>query len=137
MSEWRGTKFALVVHPELSILSHYQRLLSAKGFTTVVARDLPTALLAITQHFFDVAIIASQLAETGDGWPLAGVLHLVFPGSYVSVLVPGADLLTLQSAINNGVQEVYEITQSPQSVVDAVVAATKTQPKPPQQGSLQ
>ncbi len=125
MSGWRGTKFALVVHPELSVLSQYQTLLSKNGFTTVVARDLPTALLAVTQHYFDIAIVSSQLSEAGDGWPLAGVLHLVFPGSYISVLVPGADLLTLQSAINSGVQDVYEITESPKSVVSAVMAAAK------------
>ena len=125
MKGWRGTKFALVVHPELSVLAQYQTLLSKNGFSTVVARDLPTALLAITQHYFDVAIVSSQLSEAGDGWPLAGVLHLVFPGSYISVLVPGADLLTLQSAINSGVQDVYETTQSPKSVVSAVVAAAK------------
>jgi DNA-binding NtrC family response regulator len=125
MSGWRGTKFALVVHPELGVLSQYQALLSANGFTTVVARDLPTALLAITQHYFDLSIVSSQLGEAGDGWPLAGVLHLVFPGSYIGVLVHGAELLTLQSAINSGVQDVYEITQSPQSVVSASIAASK------------
>ena len=139
MSGWRGTKFALVVHPELSVLSQYQTLLSKNGFTTVVARDLPTALLAVTQHYFDVAIISSQLSEAGDGWPLAGVLHLVFPGSYISVLVPGADLLTLQSAINSGVQDVYEITESPKSVVSAVMAAAKLaeSKSPPHQDQLQ
>ena len=125
MSGWRGTKFALVVHAELSVLSQYQTLLSGSGFTTVVARDLPTALLAITQHYFDLAIVSSQLSEAGDGWPLAGVLHLVFPGSYIGVLVPGTDLLTLQSAINNGVRDVFEITQTPQAVVTAALAAAK------------
>lgn len=130
MSGWRGTKFALVVHPELGVLSQYQSLLSNHGFITVVTRDLPTALLAITQHYFDIAIVASQLGEAGDGWPLAGVLHLVFPGSYIGVLVPGADLLTLQSAINNGVQDVFEISQSPHSVVKAlIVAANLAEPK--------
>lgn len=125
MSGWRGTKFALVVHPDLNVLSQYQSLLSHSGCTTVVARDLPTALLAVTQHYFDIAIVASQLTEAGDGWPLAGVLHLVFPASYIGVLVPGADLLSLQSAINHGVQDVFEITQSPQSVVKASIAAAK------------
>ena len=139
MSGWRGTKFALVVHPELSVLSQYQTLLSKNGFTTVVARDLSTALLAVTQHYFDIAIVSSQLSEAGDGWPLAGVLHLVFPGSYISVLVPGADLLTLQSAINSGVQDVYEITESPKSVVSAVMAAAKLaeSKSPPHQDHLQ
>lgn len=125
MSGWRGSRFALVVHPELSVLSQYQTLLSGKGFTTVVARDLPTALLAMTQHYFDLAIVSSQLGEAGDGWPLAGVLHLLFPVSYIGVLVPGTDLLTLQSAINSGVQDVYELTQSPQTVVSAIVASAK------------
>lgn len=139
MSGWRGTKFALVVHPELSVLSQYQALLSKSGLTTVVARDLPTALLAVTQHYFDVSIVSSQLGEAGDGWPLAGVLHLVFPGSYIGVLVPGADLLSLQSAINSGVQDVYETTESPKSVVSAVVAAANVAQakKPTHEGSLQ
>src|SRR5437762_177843 len=126
MRGWRGTKFALVVHPDLTVLSQYQGLLASDGFSTVVARDLPTALMAITQHYFDLAIVSSQLGEAGDGWPLAGILHMVFPGSYIGVLVPGADLLTLQSAINSGVQDVYEMTETPQTVVAAAVAAAKT-----------
>jgi DNA-binding NtrC family response regulator len=137
MSGWRGTKFALVVHPELGLLSQYQSLLSSHGFSTVVARDLPTALLAITQHYFDIAVVASQLSEAGDGWPLAGVLHLVFPGSYIGVLVPGADLLTLQSAINNGVQDVFEMTESPSSVVKAMIASAKMAESKRSEQSLQ
>ena len=137
MTGWRGAKFSLFVHPELVVLSQYQSQLSNHGVTTVVARDLPTALLAITQHYFDMAIVASQLGESGDGWPLAGVLHLVFPGSYIGVLVPGADLLTLQSAINNGVQDVFEITQSPQSVVKASIAAAKLAESKRSEESLQ
>ena len=130
MSGWRGVKFALIVHPELSILSQYQSLLAANGFTTVVARDLPTALLGITQHYFDLAIVSSQITESGDGWPLAGVLHLVFPKSFVSVLVPGTDLLTLQAAINSGVQDVYELTETPQKIVSSMLAAMQNPRQP-------
>lgn len=130
MSGWRGVKFALIVHPELSVLSQYQSLLAANGFTTVVARDLPTALLAITQHYFDLAIVSSQITESGDGWPLAGVLHLVFPKSFVGVLVPGTDLLTLQAAINSGVQDVYELTETPQKIVSSMLAAMKNPRQP-------
>jgi DNA-binding NtrC family response regulator len=139
MKGWRGTKFALVVHPDLAVLSQYQTLLSGNGFSTVVARDLPTALMAITQHYFDLAVVSSQLGEAGDGWPLAGVLHMIFPGSYIGVLVPGADLLTLQSAINSGVQDVYETTQTPQTVVAAVIAAAKVSEtqQPANEGSVQ
>jgi hypothetical protein len=123
MSSPQHPRLALVVHSDLSVLTQYQSLLSHHQFTTVVARDLPTALLAVTQHYFDVAIVSSQLSEPGDGWPLAGVLHLVFPKSYIGVLVPGTDLLTLQTAINNGVQEVYEAARPPAGVVSALVAA--------------
>ena len=118
-------KTALVVHPDLNVLSRYQALLAAEQFTTIVARDLPTALMAITQHYFDLAIVSSQLGEPGDGWPLAGVVHLVFPRSYVGVLVPGADLLTLQTAINSGVQEVYEGDRAPEAVVSGLLGSLK------------
>lgn len=123
MSSGVRQKMALVVHPDLTILSRYQALLTKAEFSTVVARDIPTALLAITQHYFEVGIISSQLGESGDGWPLAGVFHLVFPKSFVSVIVPGADLLNLQTAINNGVQEIFEEERPPETVVSAVLAA--------------
>jgi DNA-binding NtrC family response regulator len=123
MSSVARQKMALVVHPDLTILSRYQALLTKAEFSTVVARDIPTALLAITQHYFEVGIISSQLGESGDGWPLAGVFHLVFPKSFVSVIVPGADLLNLQTAINNGVQEIFEEERPPETVVSAVLAA--------------
>ena len=116
-------KTALIVHPDLAMLSKYQTRLAAEGYTPIVARDLPTALLAVTQHYFDLAIVSSQLNEPGDGWPLAGVLHLVFPKSFIAVLVPGTDLMALQAAINNGVQELFDADHSPESVVAAAMGA--------------
>lgn len=116
-------KMALVVHSDMGLLSGFQSALSEKGFVTIVARDLPTALLAITHHFFDVAIVSSRLGEGGDGWPLAGVLHLVFPRAFVGVLSPSEpDVLTLQSAINYGVREVFLQSHPPQEVVGTVLA---------------
>jgi DNA-binding NtrC family response regulator len=116
-------KMALVVHSDMGLLSGFQSALSENGFVTIVARDLPTALLAITHHFFDVAIVSSKLGEGGDGWPLAGVLHLVFPRAFVGVLSPNEpDVLTLQSAINYGVREVFLQTHPPQEVVGTVLA---------------
>jgi DNA-binding NtrC family response regulator len=116
-------KMALVVHSDMGVLSGFQSALAEKGFVTIVARDLPTALLAITHHFFDVAIVSSKLGEGGDGWPLAGVLHLVFPRAFVGVLSPTEpDVLTLQSAINYGVREVYLQSHPPQEVVGSVLA---------------
>jgi ActR/RegA family two-component response regulator len=115
-------RMALIVHSDMGALSSLQSALSAKGFTSIVARDLPTALLAITHHYFEVAIVSSQLAEGGDGWPLAGVLHLVFPKAFVAVVSPvEPDVLTLQAAINYGVREVYRQSTPAPEVVDAIV----------------
>jgi|SRR5581483_3368937 len=114
---------ALVVHGDMAALSKFQAALARKGFTTIVARDLPTALLAITQHYFQLAIVSSQLAEGGDGWPLAGVLHLVFPRAFVAVVSPvEPDVLTLQAAINYGAREVYDQSSPAEDIVNSIVA---------------
>ncbi len=119
-------RMALVVHPVMGVLSSFQSALTAQGFVTIVARDLPTALLAITQHYFDVALVSVALAEGGDGWPLAGVLHLVFPQAFVAIVSPTEpDVLTLQAAINYGVREIYEQTKPAREVVNSIVAQLK------------
>jgi hypothetical protein len=80
-------------------------------------------LLSITQHYFEVAVVASTLQENGDGWPLAGVLHLVFPRAFVAVLDRvEPDILTLQSAINYGVREIFQQSTPAQDVVKSIVA---------------
>lgn len=115
-------RMALVVHADVGTLSSLQSALSANGFTTIVARDLPTALLAITHHHFEVAIVSSQTAEGGDGWPLAGVLHMVFPRAFVCVIAPTEpDVLTLQAAINYGVREVYQQSTPAPEIVHAIM----------------
>ena len=123
---------ALVVHPDMAVVSGLQSALAAQGFTVIVARDLPTALLGITQHYFEIAIVSSHLSENGDGWPLAGVVHLVFPRAFIAVIDrTEPDILTLQSAINYGVREIYPITMSAQDVVSSMLAQTQqstTQP---------
>src|SRR5581483_1334446 len=122
-------KMALVVHSDLSVISNFQSALSEKGYVTIVARDLPTALLAVTQHYFEIAIVSSKLEEGGDGWPLAGVLHLVFPRAFVAVISPTQpDVLTLQSAINYGVREVYQQSMPSPEIVGAILAQVETAP---------
>ncbi|HVO60714.1 MAG TPA: hypothetical protein VMT53_07245 [Terriglobales bacterium] len=122
-------RMALIVHPDMAVVSGLQSALTSKGFTAIVARDLPTALLSITQHYFEIALVASTLQENGDGWPLAGVLHLVFPRAFVAVLDRlEPDILTLQSAINYGVREVYQQSMSPQDVVSSIFAQVQTSP---------
>jgi ActR/RegA family two-component response regulator len=116
-------KTALLVSSDLEALTAFQAALTGKGYVVIVARDLPTALLAITQHYFDLAVVASRLGEGGDGWPLAGVLHLVFPRAFVAVLTPGEpDVATFQSAINNGVSEIYDQSTRPAEIVDSILA---------------
>ena len=118
-------KAALVVASDLEALTAFQSALTSNGYVAIIARDLPTALLAITQHYFDVAIVSSRLGEGGDGWPLAGVLHLVFPRAFIAVLTPGEpDVVTFQSAINNGVSEIYEQSRRPAEIVGAITGGS-------------
>ena len=119
-------KMALVVHPDMGVLSSYQAALSEKGYVSIVARDLPTALLAMTQHYFDIALVSVRLHELGDGWPLAGVLHLVFPHAFVAVISPTEpDVLSLQAAINYGVREIYREAVPAPEVVNGIVSGTE------------
>ncbi|HSK45803.1 MAG TPA: hypothetical protein VLA83_18145 [Candidatus Binatia bacterium] len=131
----KTTKTALIVHADMSVLSAFQSSFVSKGYVAILARDLPTALLAVTQHFFDVAVISSRLAEGGDGWPLAGVVHLIFPKAFVSVLTPETNVLTLQAAINNGVTQIFDASSDPEHVVSASLGSqqpgqTKTSSEP-------
>src|SRR5207237_549062 len=47
----------------MTALSSLQSAFVQNGITTIVARDLPTALLAITQHYFVVAVVSSRLSK--------------------------------------------------------------------------
>ena len=124
----KTTKTALIVHSDMSVLSAFQSSFVSKGYVAILARDLPTALLALTQHFFDVAVISSRLAEGGDGWPLAGVVHLVFPKAFVGVLTPETNVLTLQAAINNGVTQIFDAASNPDQVVNTSLSSQPTSP---------
>jgi ActR/RegA family two-component response regulator len=122
----KHTKTALIVHSDMSVLSAFQSSFVSKGYVAILARDLPTALLALTQHFFDVAVISSRLAEGGDGWPLAGVVHLIFPKAFVGVLTPETSVLTLQAAINNGVTQIFDAASNPDHVVNTSLGGQST-----------
>ena len=111
---------ALIVHRDMHALMHYQTQLSAAGFVPIVARDLGTALLALTQHYFEMAIVSAQLAEAGDGWALGGVFHMVFPKAYVAVLSEGTSVEVLQMAINSGVTQVFESSRPADEVVSSI-----------------
>lgn len=108
---------ALVVYPDMQALSSIQGELLKHGIATIVARDLPTALLAMTQHYFDIAIVSSTVSEAGDGWALGGVLRMVFPRAFLAIITPESDVHTLKNAINNGIDEIFETRTSYQDVV--------------------
>src|SRR5438270_13797710 len=95
-----AAKSALIVHSDMNVIAGLQAELTKSGITAIVARDLPTTLLAITQHYFDLAVVGAKISEAGDGWPVAGVLRLVFPRIFLVMMVPATDVLTLRSAIN-------------------------------------
>ena len=123
-------KKALVVHPDMGMLSAFQGEFSKNGVVTVVARDLPTALLAMTQHYFDYAIVAARISEEGDGWSVAGVLRLIFPHARLIAVSPQTDVLTLKSAINNGIDELCETART----AEDIVARALTAPPPSRPG---
>ena len=115
------TRVALLVNPNVSELSSQQNAFSSQGIQCVVARDLPTALLAITQHVFDLAVVGSRISEEGDGWALSGVLRMVFPQAYIVVLTPETSVITLQAAINNGLNQVYESGTPAEDLVETIM----------------
>jgi ActR/RegA family two-component response regulator len=114
---------ALVVHPDLAALSALQGEFVKHAIATIVARDLPTALLAMTQHYFDIVVVADTISEAGDGWALGGVLRMVFPKTFIATITPSSDVHTLKNAINNGIDEIFETNAN---FADVVAATLKT-----------
>lgn len=98
---------ALIVNNDIGVLSAMQAAAAHHGFTPIVCRDLPTALLAMAQHRFDLCILPVSIAEKADGWALAAVLHMCFPHAFIAMVGPEPDLLMLQTAINTGVTQLY------------------------------
>lgn len=103
----KSARNALIVHPDLGVLSAMQTAVAKEGLTPILCRDLPTALLAMVQHRFDLCILSLSISEPADGWSLAGVLRMCFPQSYIAMIAPEPDLLMLQTAINTGVTQLY------------------------------
>src|SRR5262249_13600685 len=99
----------LVVHRDITMLSAFQNAFARRGFAVIAARDLPTALLALTQHHFDAALISADLAESGDGFPLAGIVQRIFPEARVCVASHTVDVPDLLSAINSGVHKLVDV----------------------------
>jgi hypothetical protein len=121
-------RIALVVHPDLAAVSSLQGEFLKHSIATIVARDLPTALLAMTQHYFDIAVVADTISEAGDGWALGGVLRMVFPKAFLATISPTHDVHTLKNAINNGIDEIFETNATFEEVVAATVRSYGSTP---------
>jgi len=118
-----SARHALVVHPDLAVLSHYQETLASGGLSVHIARDLPTALLAISENDFSVAVISDRIAEPGDGWALGAVLHRLCPGAFVAVLA-SPNVSTLKEAINRGFTQLYDSSRSPEKIAAEILSQT-------------
>ena len=116
-----ASRNALVVHSDLGVLSAMQAALSREGFTPILCRDLPTALLAMVQHRFELCVVSERISEQSDGWSVAGVLHMCFPHAYIAMIAPEPDLLMLQTAINSGVTELYLSSRAPAEIATEIV----------------
>jgi ActR/RegA family two-component response regulator len=115
-------RLALLVHSNVAFLTALQHSFEARGIHSVVARDLPTALLALNQHDFGVAVIHSRITEEGDGWALAGVVRRLFVRAHVAVTCEEKSVLSLQSTINHGLNQLFDKSCDSDQVVSAVLA---------------
>jgi DNA-binding NtrC family response regulator len=113
----------LVVDSDLGRATGLHNACVEAGCRTIVARDLPTALLMISQHLFSAAVFSSRIGEEGDGWSLAAVFRLIFPHAYVAVIARERSVTSLQAAINHGADELFESSDAASDVARAVVGA--------------
>jgi DNA-binding NtrC family response regulator len=124
MTKPRDKELVLVVDGDLGRATALHNACVEAGCRTVVARDLPTALLMISQHLFSAAVFSSRVSEEGDGWSLASVFRLIFPRAYVAVVARERTVSSLQAAINHGADELFESSEPAAQVAQAVVSAT-------------
>lgn len=116
-----ASRSALIVHPDLEVLSSFKEAFRESGIAVHVARDLPTALLTVAENDFELCLVCSHLHEPGDGWALGGVLRRLYPGVFVAVLAD-SNVASLQQAINNGFDQLYDVEErSPRKIATAAL----------------
>ena len=113
-------KKALIVHHDLAAASSLHNELRQRGCETVIARDLPTALLMMTTHVFDFGLISSKISEDGDGWSVAAVLRALSPEAHIAVIAPERSVRTIQATINSHADQLFDQAQDPEAVVGAI-----------------
>ena len=87
----------------------------------MLARDLPTALVALSQNDCEVAVISGRVTESGDGWALGAIVRRIFPFAFVVVLAGETSVPTLKEAINQGFDQLYDSSLSPEEVAEQIV----------------
>jgi ActR/RegA family two-component response regulator len=112
---------ALLVHPNMAVLSALQHSFEARGFHSVVSRDMPTAMLALSQHDFAVAVIYHRVVEDGDGFSVGAMARRIFPHAHIAVICGEKDVSALQAAINNRLDQVFDEHSGSEQVVDAIL----------------
>ena len=117
----RRPGLALLVHPNMGALSSLQRSFEMNDMHSVVSRDMPTALLALSQHDFTVVVIHHRIVEEGDGWALGSLARRIFPQSHIAVICTEKDVAALQAAINNRLDQVFDEKTASEQIADAIL----------------
>jgi ActR/RegA family two-component response regulator len=112
---------ALLVHPNMGTLSSLQRSFEMHGMHSVVSRDMPTALLALSQHDFSVVVIRDRISETDDGWALGSLARRLYPEAHIAVVCTEKDVAALQSAINSRLDEVFDEKAATDQIAEAIL----------------
>jgi DNA-binding NtrC family response regulator len=116
----RRPTLALLVHPNMGVLSGLQRSFETHGMHSVVSRDMPTALLALSQHDFTVLVIHHRMTEEGDGWALGSLARRLFPDAHIAVICTEKDVAALQAAINNRLDEVFDEKTASEQIAESI-----------------
>jgi ActR/RegA family two-component response regulator len=117
----RSADLTLLVHPSMGTLSSLQRSFETHGMHSVVSRDMPTALLALSQHDFTVVVIHHRIVEEGDGWALGSLARRLFPQAHIAVICTEKDVAALQAAINNRLDQVFDEKAASEQIAEAIL----------------
>jgi DNA-binding NtrC family response regulator len=112
---------ALLVHPNMGVLSGLQHSFESRGIHSVVSRDMPTALLALSQHDFAAVVAHHRIIEDGDGFALGSIARRLFPQSQIAVICGEKDVASLQAAINNRLDQVFDEKAAIEQIADSVI----------------
>jgi ActR/RegA family two-component response regulator len=113
-------KKALIVDPDLARATALHNALTQRGCETVIARDLPTALLMMTASIFDLGLISSKISEPSDGWSVAAVLRALSRDAHIAVIAPERSVTTIQATINSQADQLFDQSESVENLISTV-----------------